>query len=159
MNTSTTSSVPAIVKELTLEAPAERAFRVFTANMGAWWPKEHHIGKSPLKDCVVEPQVGGRWYELAEDGTTCQWGKVLVWDPPWRVVLAWQLNAEFAYDPNLVTEVEVRFTAVSATRTEVHFEHRHLDRFGPKALPVRGEMDKGWGGILQGFQKIAQAPG
>ena len=26
-----------IRKELTVEAPLDRAFRVFTANMGAWW--------------------------------------------------------------------------------------------------------------------------
>src|SRR5687767_9970756 len=94
-----TSSI-AIVKQLTVEAPAERAFRVFTANMGAWWPREHHIGKAALKDCVVEPKVGGRWYEVTDDGATCEWGKVLAWEPPTRLVLAWQLNAQFAYDPS-----------------------------------------------------------
>ena len=69
-----------IRKQLMVEAPLDRAFRVFTANMGAWWPKEHHIGKATLKDCVIEPKVNGRWYELGEDGTACEWGKVLAWD-------------------------------------------------------------------------------
>jgi uncharacterized protein YndB with AHSA1/START domain len=77
-----------IRKQLTIEAPLDRAFRVFTANMGAWWPKEHHIGKAELKDCVIEPKVNGRWYELGEDGTACEWGKVLAGDPPRRLVLA-----------------------------------------------------------------------
>jgi uncharacterized protein YndB with AHSA1/START domain len=87
-----------IQKELTVEAPLDRAFRVFTASMGAWWPKSHHIGKSALADCVIEPRVDGRWYEVDDDGSTCDWGKVLAWDPPRRLVLAWQLNQEFQYD-------------------------------------------------------------
>ena len=114
---SLTPVVAPIVKRFTVEAPAERAFRVFTANMGAWWPKEHHIGKSPLRDCVIEPKLGGRWYEVNEDGSTCEWGKVLVWDPPRRLVLAWQLNFEFKYDPSLTTEVDVRFTALGPRQT------------------------------------------
>ena len=83
-----------IRKQLTLEAPIERAFRVFTASMGTWWPKEHHIGASALKDCVIEPKVNGRWYEIDEDGSTCEWGKVLEWDPPRRLLLAWQLGPD-----------------------------------------------------------------
>src|SRR5262249_10217986 len=65
-----------IRKTLVVDAPAERAFRVFSQSMGSWWPKEHHIGKSPLKECVIEPRVGGRWYEVGEDGSQCEWGKV-----------------------------------------------------------------------------------
>ena len=104
-----------IRKQLIVEAPAERAYRVFSENMGLWWPREHHIGGSPLKDCIVEPRVNGRWYELCEDGSQCDWGKVLTWDPPRRLVLAWQLNSEFKYDPGLVTEVEVSFTSLGPT--------------------------------------------
>ena len=146
-----------IKKELTVEAPQERAFRVFTSNMGAWWPKEHHIGASPLKDCVIEPRVNGRWYELAEDGTTCDWGKVLAWDPPRRVLLAWQLNAGFKYDPSLVTEVEVTFTLLGPKRTRVDFEHRNLERFGEAAERLKGEMGRGWGQILDSYVRAAVA--
>ena len=144
-----------ICKELTVEAPIERAFRVFTANMGSWWPKEHHIGAAPLTDCVIEPKVNGRWYELGDDGTTCEWGKVLEWDPPRRLVLAWQLGADFKYDPTLLTEVEVRFTSLGLQRTRVDFEHRHLERFGEAAERLRGAMDRGWGEILDAFVRTA----
>jgi uncharacterized protein YndB with AHSA1/START domain len=144
-----------IKKELTVEAPIERAFRVFTANMGTWWPKEHHIGKSPLADCIIEPRVEGRWYERCEDGSTCDWGKVLVWDPPNRLVLAWQLSHEFRYDPNLLTEVEVKFTALGAKQTRVDFEHRNLERFGAHAEKLGPEMTRGWGMILDQFGQQA----
>lgn len=144
-----------IRKQLTVEVPLERAFRVFTANMGAWWPKEHHIGKAALKDCVIEPKVNGRWYELDEDGTVCEWGKVLAWNPPRRVLLAWQLNAEFKYDANFSTEVEVSFTDLGPKRTQVDFEHRNLERFGAAAERLAKEMSQGWEGILQSFARMA----
>jgi uncharacterized protein YndB with AHSA1/START domain len=146
-----------IVRQLTVEAPAERAFRVFTGNMGAWWPREHHIGASPLKECVVEPKVDGRWYEVCEDGSTCDWGKVLAWEPPRRLVLAWQLNAKFEYDPSLITEVEVVFTAIGPRQTRVDFEHRNLERFGEAAERLSKDMGEGWQGILESFAKTAAA--
>jgi len=146
-----------IRKQLTVEAPLDRAFRVFTANMGAWWPKDHHIGKAALKDCVIEPKVNGRWYERGEDGSECEWGKVLEWDPPRRLVLAWQLNEGFKYDPKLVTEVEVTFTLLGPKQTRVDFEHRNLERFGDAAEQLRGSMDTGWGQILESYRRTAVA--
>ncbi len=146
-----------IRKQLTVEAPLDRAFRVFTANLGAWWPKDHHIGKSALKDCVIEPKVNGRWYERGEDGSECEWGKVLAWDPPRRLLLAWQLDAGFKYDPKLVTEVEVTFTLLGPKQTRVDFEHRNLERFGDAAEQLRGSMDTGWGQILDSYKRTAVA--
>jgi uncharacterized protein YndB with AHSA1/START domain len=146
-----------IRKQLTVEAPLERAFRVFTANMGAWWPKDHHIGTAALKDCVIEPKVNGCWYELGVDGTECEWGKVLEWDPPRRLVLAWQLNERFKYDPVLVTEVEVTFTLLGPKLTRIDFEHRNLERFGETAERLRGEMGTGWGQILESYRRTAIA--
>ena len=144
-----------IVKQLTVDAPLDRAFRVFTANMGAWWPKSHHIGASELRDLVIEPKVNGRWYEVGEDGSTCDWGVVLAWDPPRRLMLAWQLDQEFQYDPDLVTEVEVTFTMLGAKQTRVDFEHRHLERFGEAAERLRDGMDGGWGEILDSYVRTA----
>lgn len=152
-------TVAPIKKQLLVEAPAERAFRVFTANMGAWWPRDHHVGKSPMTDCVVEPKVGGRWFEKCEDGSESMWGKVLAWDPPKRVVLAWQLNAQFAYDESFVTEVEVTFTAEGPQRTRVAFEHRNLERFGAMGEEMKKQMDPGWTGILEGYKATAQTGG
>jgi uncharacterized protein YndB with AHSA1/START domain len=144
-----------IRKQLVVDAPAERAWRVFAQNMGAWWPRDHHVGSAPLADCVIEPRVGGRWYEVGDDGRECDWGKVLAWDPPRRLVLAWQLNHQFTYDPDLVTEVEVTFTVLGPKRTRVDFEHRGLERFGDAADRLRRSMDAGWGRILDAFARHA----
>ena len=87
-----------------VNAPIDRAFRVFTARMGEWWAKDFSINRgSPQKDVIIEPRAGGRWYEVAEDGTECPWGRVLEWNEPRRVVLAWQINAEWSYDPAFET--------------------------------------------------------
>jgi len=152
---SSTVTVEPIRKELSVEAPQERCFRVFTTNIEAWWPAGHHIGKADFKRAVMEPEVGGRWYEIGVDGSECEWGKVLVWEPPRRVVLAWSISAAWQYDPNLITEVEVTFTVQGPKRTLVQFEHRNLERFGEAAEQLRGMLDSGWGGLLQGFAGCA----
>lgn len=150
--------VAPVRKEVVIEASQAHAFRVFTESHGAWWPLEtHHVGGRPAETAVIEPRAGGRWYECAADGTECEWGKVLVWDPPGRLVLQWQIGTDWKYDPLLETEVEVRFVAMSPTRTRVELEHRHLDRMGPDGQSVRDAIDSpgGWGGILQLFAETA----
>jgi uncharacterized protein YndB with AHSA1/START domain len=108
---------------------------------------------------VIEPRTGGRWYDIGEDGTEMEWGRVLDWDAPERLVLAWQLDAEWTYDPEFETTVEVRFTP-DGDGTIVDFEHRDLERFGEKANEVRGEfdtgMDGGWGQLLAAYQHAAE---
>ena len=115
-------------KSVRVSAPREHAFEVFTAGIGRWWPKSHHIGAADLDTLVIEPREGGRWFERGVDGSECEVGKVLVWDPPARLVLVWQLTPEFKYDPNLITEVEVQFIADGANATRVELEHRNLER-------------------------------
>jgi uncharacterized protein YndB with AHSA1/START domain len=94
-------------KQLVVKASQSRAFAVFTGEMSRWWPATHSILKSPLKESIVEPRVGGRWYAVGEDGSTCQTGYVIAWQPPHSVVLAWQISPDWQYDAELVTEVEV----------------------------------------------------
>jgi uncharacterized protein YndB with AHSA1/START domain len=110
-----------------------------------------------LKDVVIEPRVGGRWYEVGEDGTQCQWGRVLLWEPPSKLVLAWQLNGQWRYDPDFLTEVDVRFTLEDGGVTRVDLEHRNLDRFGDAAESVREAIDspEGWAGLLANFVRLA----
>jgi uncharacterized protein YndB with AHSA1/START domain len=138
-----------------VKASPERAFEVFTAGFGRWWPASHHIGASALRTAVLEPGVGGRWYEIDEDGTEVDWGRVLTWEPPSRLVLAWQINADFRFDPDLVTEVEVRFTAEGAGATRVDFEHRNLERLGERAAARRESLNGGWSAILDRFAEAA----
>ena len=150
-----------VMKELVVEAPQERAFRVFTERFDAWWPREHHIGKAPMKQAVLEGRAGGRWYELGEDGSRCEWGQVLVWDPPGRLVLSWQITGQWRYDEGFSTEVEVRFTPEGPRRTRVSLEHRNLDRFGPAAEQMKQSFgaDGGWSGLLKLFARLAEQPG
>jgi hypothetical protein len=138
-------------KQVRVKAPQARAFDVFTREMSRWWPATHTILKSPLKDTIIEPCAGGRWYVTGEDGSTCQTGYVITWQPPLVLVLAWQLNADWQFDPQLVTEVEVRFIAESDQVTRVELEHRYLERMGRKAAEARAAMDSpgAWGGIIE----------
>ena len=144
-------------KSIRVSAPRERAFEVFTAGIGRWWPKTHHIGAADLDKIVIEPRQGGRWYERGVDGSECEVGKVLVWDPPVRLVLVWQLTPEFKYDPNLITEVEVRFITEDGGATRVELEHRNLERMGERADAMREKIDGpgGWGDLLQLFAQSA----
>jgi uncharacterized protein YndB with AHSA1/START domain len=119
-------------KSIFVDAPQDRAFDIFTSGIGRWWPKSHKIGPADLDRPIIEPEAGGRWYELDVDGSECEIGKVAVWEPPARLVLIWQLTLEFTFDPDLITEVEVLFTP-ERTGTRVELEHRDLDRFGPDA--------------------------
>lgn len=142
-------------REFVVKATPEKAFDVFTAGFGRWWPATHKIGAAALKIAVLEPGVGGRWYEIDEDGTEADWGRVLVWEPPSRLVLAWQINADFRFDPELVTEVEVRFTATDAGATRVEFEHRNLEHLGDRAAALRDQLNGGWAGILDRYVEAA----
>ena len=148
-----------IRRSLRVKASQQKAFDTFVGGMGSWWLKSHSLLGSPQKDVVIEPRDGGRWYEIGEDGSEMTWGKVLDWAAPDRVVLAWQLNAEWTYDPDFATIVEARFTP-DGDHTIVDFEHRDLERFGDKAAEVRGDyesgMDGGWGELLAGFQRAAE---
>src|SRR5258708_19292569 len=95
-------------RQLVVKAAQSRAFAVFTAEMSRWWPATHSILKSPLKECIVEPRVGGRWYAVGEDGSSCETGYGIAWQPPQALVLAWQINAGGQFDPPPLTPCETR---------------------------------------------------
>jgi uncharacterized protein YndB with AHSA1/START domain len=147
-------------KVVSVEAPQEVAWRVFTEKMGTWWPLDNYkIGKAKAVDAVIEPHVGGRWYELGDDGSTCDWGRVLVWEPHSRLVLTWDINADWQPDPNLKTELELRFLVNGKNRTRVELEHRHLDRYGARRDEMRRifETEGDWGRLLASFARVAAA--
>jgi len=148
-----------VIKQIVVETSQEHAFRVFTDGIHRWWPREHHIGKSPLKRAVIEPKQGGRWYAICEDDSECDTGRVLAWDPPRRLLLSWQLTAKWEFDPNFITEVEVTFTAEGPKRTRVQLEHRNLERYGEAAPDLRKAIaaKDGWGMTLDLFKKAAES--
>ncbi|MEO7241144.1 MAG: SRPBCC family protein [Sphingomicrobium sp.] len=153
-------AIAPIRKSIRVRAAPEQAFATFVGAMGQWWLKSHSLLKVPQTDVVIEPRAGGRWYEVGADGSEQPWGRVLEWDEPSRIVLAWQLTAEWAFDPDFETVVEVRFTA-DGDGTRVEFEHRDLERFGANAAAVRGDyesgMDGGWAALLDGYRAVAEA--
>jgi uncharacterized protein YndB with AHSA1/START domain len=148
-----------IHKSVEVATTPERAFVFFTGRMGRWWPKAHTLLGAPQEDVIIEPRPGGRWYERGRDGSEYEWGRVLAWEPPDRVVLAWQLDADWRYDPDLLTEVEVRFIALAGQMTRVELEHRRLENFGPRAAETRARLDgrEAWRGTLDRFAEIARA--
>ncbi|MGH7032347.1 MAG: SRPBCC family protein [Stellaceae bacterium] len=141
-------------KSVRVKVPPARAFEIWTTGMSRWWIKTHTINptKSPIKEIILEPRRSGRWFERGEDGRECQWGKVLAWEPPTRLVLAWQVDGQWQFDPNLITEVELRFTP-DGSGTLIELEHRHLERLGDAAEAIGG--DGGWAALLEGFAKEA----
>ena len=156
LNWTDPNSVRKVVK---VQAPRELALQVFTQQMRTWWPLAvYKIGKANAVDAIIEPRVGGRWYERGEDGSTCDWGRVLVWEPSSRLVLSWDINADFQYDPALQTEIDVRFIAEKDGSTRVELEHRRLDRYGDRRDEMRTIFDKtgDWGQLLASFAQKAE---
>jgi uncharacterized protein YndB with AHSA1/START domain len=145
-------------KVLSIKASPEVAWRVFTQQLGAWWPLDKYkIGKAKAVDAVIEPREGGRWYECGDDGSTCEWGRVLAWEPPKRLVLSWDISADWQPDPSLKTEIEIRFVPEGKDGTRVELEHRHLDRYGARRDEMRRIFDSegDWGRLLQMFGSVA----
>jgi uncharacterized protein YndB with AHSA1/START domain len=157
----TVQTVPAVRRGITVKAPIERAFTAFTASFDAWWPRGHHIGAVDMAEAVLEPRTGGRWYERGVDGSECEWGRVLAWEPPHRLVLSWHIGADWQYhpDPAEASEIEVRFAADGTDATRVELEHRLLERHGEGAEEMRKSIsaEGGGGSLLDLFRAEAEA--
>lgn len=140
-------------KSVTVRADPERAFDIFVSAMGDWWLKSHSLTASGQRTVVVEPFVGGRWYEIGTAGEEKEWGRVLACEPPKLILFAWQLNADWVFDPDFRTEVEVTFEPTTDGGTMVRLEHRDLANYGAKANEARASLDSegGWAGLLGAF--------
>jgi uncharacterized protein YndB with AHSA1/START domain len=142
-------------QSITVAAPPPRAFEVFTADFDSWWPRTHHIGTSPMTKAIIEGRAGGRCYSQQEDGTDCPWGQVLVWEPPHRLVIAWQITHQWGFEPDLTraSEVEVHFIDAGPGQTRVELEHRHFERMGPDGATMRKAVSAvgGWATLMDLF--------
>jgi DNA-binding transcriptional ArsR family regulator len=149
-----------VIKTVRVNAPLAIAFDVFIEQQ--WWPVEtHHLAEPPGSEVVLEPFPGGRWYERATDGTETDWGTVLAWQPPYRLLLTWQVSSRWTYeeDPARSSEIEVTFTPVGADATRVELRHRHLERYGPEAERMRRILDGKGGEPLAAYARhIAVTP-
>jgi uncharacterized protein YndB with AHSA1/START domain len=144
-----TQAESAVVRnQIVVEAPIARAFAVFTERFGDFKPPEHNLLRAPLAETVFERHVGGHIYDRAIDGSECRWARVLAYEPPDRVVFSWDISPQWQLetDPELTSEVEVRFIVESPERTRVELEHRHINRHGSGWAAVSEGVggDEGW---------------
>jgi uncharacterized protein YndB with AHSA1/START domain len=152
-----TVTIAPVRKSIRVNASRAHAFEVFTTGLGRWWPRDMGIGKLPMKSAVMETHLGGRWYELGEDGSETNVGKIIVWEPPERFIMSWDINSQWKPDTTVSSEVEVRFIADGATATRVELEHRKFERMGAEAgESMRKSVDGGWPGLLERFRKEAE---
>jgi uncharacterized protein YndB with AHSA1/START domain len=158
MSATRTIAIAPVRKSIRVSAGQARAFEVFTAGIGRWWPRESTIGKTPRKTAVIEPRAGGHWYEVAEDDTRTNVGRILVWDPPRRFVLSWDVNSSWKPEPGAGSEVEIRFLADGPDATVVELEHRNFEAMGAEAgASLRKDVDGGWPRMLGRFKEAAEA--
>ena len=129
----TQAPAPVVHRQIVVDAPVETAFAVFTERFGDFKPAEHTLLAAPIAETVFEPRVGGHIYDRGTDGSECRWARVLVYEPPQRVVFSWDIGPTWQVETELgnTSEVEVRFVPEGAGRTRVELEHRNLDRHGP----------------------------
>jgi uncharacterized protein YndB with AHSA1/START domain len=152
---STQEQTTSVRTEVVVDAPRERAFRVFTEEMDRIKPREHNMLGVDVAETVFEPRAGGRIYDRGTDGSECEWASVLVYEPPDRVVFSWNISPHWQVEPDAArrSEVEVRFIAEGPERTRVELEHRHLDRHGDGWEGARDGVaaPDGWPLYLQRF--------
>jgi len=153
-----TIEIAPVRKSVVVDASPSQAFAVFTAGIDRWWPKSHGIGATPIRESVIEPFVGGRWYTRHEDGSDIVIGHVRVWQPAERLVVSWEVSADWKPDPRpaFTSEVEVRFAADAGGGTRVELEHRNFERLGAASgEKMRKGVDGGWPHLLDLYAKEA----
>jgi uncharacterized protein YndB with AHSA1/START domain len=155
---STQAQGTSVRTHVVVEAPIERAFRVFTEDFGSFKPREHNLLGVDIAETVFEPRVGGHLYDRGVDGSECRWARVLAYEPPDRLVLSWGINPRWQIETDLekTSEVEVRFVSEGPERTRVELEHRNLDRHGDGWEGVRAGVggDGGWPLYLQRYAEL-----
>jgi hypothetical protein len=152
-----TLALAAVRKTVRVKAPIDHAFEVFTSGLTRWWPTTHGVGGKPIEKVMMEPRLGGRWLEIATDGTETPVGTITLWEPPHRMVMIWQVNAQWKPDVTMRSEVDVRFAADGADATVVELVHHKFETMGAEAgASMRKDVNGGWPGLLERFVSEAE---
>ena len=155
---STQAAATTVSLSIVVDAPVERAFRVFTEDFDRIKPREHNLLAVDIAETVLEPRAGGRIFDRGVDGSECQWARVLAIERPTRIVFSWDISPQWQIESDLdkTSEVEVRFIAETEQRTRVELEHRNLDRHGPGWESAREGVaaDQGWPTYLQRYAAL-----
>jgi uncharacterized protein YndB with AHSA1/START domain len=130
----------------TVDCPPEHAFDLWANRTSLWWPKGHSVSADPGLVVTFEPRPGGRIYERTPAGEEHDWGEIVAWEPPRRLVYVWHLR----FDRADATEVEITFapSAEPAGGTAVTIVHRGWERLGAVADERRERNRRGWGGLV-----------
>jgi uncharacterized protein YndB with AHSA1/START domain len=155
----TEKTMDAVTTSVVVPLPPDQAFELFTDRFSEWWPKDsHHIGEADAAEVFLDARPGGRWYERAEDGTECDWGRVLEIDRPHRILMAWQLSPEWKFDPDRqnATQVEVTFDA-EESQTRVTLTHTGFEVHGDAGAAMRESVggDGGWTQLMGLYKNAA----
>jgi len=152
------TAATSVTTALDVAAPIERAFHVFTAEIGSWWDADKHILDAELAEMEFQPWVGGNIIDRGLDGSECRWARILVYEPPTRVCFSWDINTRWQIegDPQKTSEVEITFTELAPRRTHVTLTHRHLERHGDGWEAMRDAVGTGWN--LTRFAEAAAVP-
>jgi uncharacterized protein YndB with AHSA1/START domain len=154
-----TIQIAPVRKTITVAASQAHAFDVFVGGIDKWWPKSHSIGEGPALKIVIEPHQGGRWYSSHENGSEAVNGHVLAWEPPGRLVLSWEISAQWKSHPGVRSEIEMTFTAEGPKTTRVELLHHKFETMGAEdGKLMRDTVDgaMGWGALLEEFKKEAE---
>jgi uncharacterized protein YndB with AHSA1/START domain len=155
----TTQANPTSIRtDVVVDAPQDRAFRVFVEQFDQVKPREHNMLAVDIEESVFEARAGGRVYDRGVDGSECQWARVLAYEPPERLLFTWDISPHWQIESDLdrASEVEVRFIQESPDRTRVELEHRHLDRHGDGWEGLREGVagDQGWPLYLGRYREL-----
>lgn len=147
-----TAAIAPIRLTFDLDCPPDHAFEVWTARISTWWPADHTASGEDDLTVTLEPRVGGRLFERTRAGIEHDWGEVLAWEPPRRLVYSWHLRRDRAD----ATEVEIRFVPLGRSRTRVEIEHRGWERLGAEGESWRDRNHGGWSTLLPHYRAAAE---
>ena len=137
--------IPPVVKVTEVQQSPAEAFRLFTEEMGIWWPMQtHSVAEGDAKQCGMQCHAGGEIYEITNDGQRHVWGKVTRWEPPHHLAFTWHPGRE----PDSAQEVALLFEP-TPSGTRLTLEHRGWEKFGDKAQEMADAYNNGWEGVLE----------
>ena len=152
------TSATSVRHSVVVHAPIDAAFKFFTEDFGRFKPPEHNLLGAEIAETIFEPRAGGSLYDRGVDGSECRWGRVLIYEPPHRVVVSWDISPYWQIETDLdkTSEFEVRFVVETPGRTRVELEHRNLDRHGEGWERIREGVDgdQGWPLYLHRYAEL-----